>query len=147
MATATWEAEAAESTSRRPLRFGVSCDQGLWTNGFGELVRIRALDLRELTHKVAEVREDSPHAVVVVDIEVMIASDVRAARAAMRELGHESVDTMAYVGTPTGLAGLIMDIYAMGIADGAVLLPVGNGAVLELIRDSVVPELEAVSAA
>jgi hypothetical protein len=111
------------------------------------LVRIRAVDLRDLTHKAAAVREDYPHAVVVVDINVLIAGDARTARAAISDSGCECGDTMTYVGTPGGLSGLIADIYALGIADGAILLPVDSEGVVELIRDVVVPELHMMSAA
>ncbi|WP_234940073.1 hypothetical protein [Mycolicibacterium sp. GESEQ-9] len=105
------------------------------------------MDLRDLTHKAAAARQDCPHAVVVVDINVMIALDVRAARTAMSDSAYESGDTMVYVGTPTGLSGLIADIYALGIADGAILLPADNEGVLDLIHDVVVPELQTMAAA
>ncbi|WP_234796712.1 hypothetical protein [Mycolicibacterium porcinum] len=122
-------------------------DKGLWTNSSDELVRIRAVDLRDLTHKTAAARQDCPHAVIVVDIDVVIALDVRAARTAMSDSAYESGDTMVYVGTPAGLSGLIADIYALGIADGAILRPVHNDGVLDLIHDVVVPELQTMAAA
>lgn len=147
MAIATCGTAGSEGIPRPPLRFGVESDKGLWTNGSDELVRIRAVDLRDLTHKAAAARQDCPHAVVVVDIDVMIARDVRAARTAMSDSAYESGDTMVYVGTPAGLSGLIADIYALGIADGAILLPVDNEGVLDLIHDVVVPELHAMAAA
>lgn len=147
MATATRDMWGFQGASRRPLRFGVASDNGLWTNGSDDWIRIRAVDLRDLTHKAAAAREDHPHAVVVVDIDVLIARDVRTARAAISDSGYEGGDTMAYVGTPAGLSGLIADIYALGIADGAVLLPVDSDGVLDLIRDVVVPELQSMSAA
>ncbi|MBN3511520.1 hypothetical protein JYB55_22065 [Mycolicibacterium septicum] len=147
MAIATCGTAGSEGKSRPPLRFGVESDKGLWTNGSDDLVRIRAVDLRDLTHKAAAARQDCPHAVVVVDINVMIALDVRAARTAMSDSAYESGDTMVYVGTPTGLSGLIADIYALGIADGAILLPADNEGVLDLIHDVVVPELQTMAAA
>ena len=36
-------------------------------------------------------------------------------------------DTVRYVGTPDGLAGLLADIHALGIADGALLQPLLPG--------------------
>ncbi len=147
MATATRDMAGCPGTSRRPLRFGVVSEKGLWTNGSDELVRIRAVDLRDLTHKAAAAREDCPRAVVVVDINVLIAGDARTARAAISDSGCQRGDTMTYVGTPAGLSGLIADIYALGIADGAILLPVDSEGVVELIRDVVVPELQTMSAA
>lgn len=147
MATAAWGTAGFDGTSRRPLCFGVVSDKGLWTNGSGDPTRIRAVDLRDLTHRAAAVRREHPHAVVVVDIDVVIARDARTAREVMSDSGHVAGDTMVYVGTPAGLAGLVADIYALGIADGAVLLPVGGDGVLELIRDVVLPELQTISVA
>ena len=48
--------------------------------------------------------------------------------------------TLLYVGTPAGLAGLIADIHALNIADGAVLIPRAAG-VAELIPEAVLPVL------
>jgi hypothetical protein len=119
----------------------------LWTNGSDDVLRIRAADLRDLAHKAAAAREDAPHAVVVVDIDVLIAQDIRTARAALSDSGYECGDRMVYVGTPAGLAGLVADIHALGIADGAVLVPLGGDGVLQLIRDVVVPELHTLAGA
>jgi len=145
---------AVPSTSRSggapkpPLRFGVESAKGLWINGSDDVLRIRATDLRDLTRKAAAAREDCPHAVVVIDIGVLIARDIRTARAAVRDSGCDLCEGMVYVGTPAGLVGLVADIYALGIADGAVLVPLaGDDDVLELIREVVVPELTALAAA
>jgi len=146
-ATATPDTSGSEGKPRRQLRFGVDSDNSLWTNGSDNVLRIQAVDLRDLANKAAAAREDSPHAVVVVDIDVMIAQDIRTARAALRDSGYECGDRMVYVGTAAGLAGLVADIHALGIADGAVLVPVAGDGVLELIRDVVVPELTAMSGA
>lgn len=147
MAIAACGTAGSEGKPKPHLRFGVESDKGLWTNSSDELVRIRAVDLRDLTHKAAATRQDCPHAVIVVDIDVMIALDVRAARTAMSDSAYESGDTMVYVGTPAGLSGLIADIYALGIADGAILRPVDNEGVLDLIHGVVVPELQTMAAA
>jgi hypothetical protein len=110
----------------------------------GGSVRIRATDLRGVAHQAAAVRDIQPGAVVVVDIDVMIAHDARSARALLADAEWEPSNTLLYVGTPAGLAGLITDIHALGIAgiaDGAVLLPVAKEGVLELIYREVLPEL------
>ncbi|MCV7229988.1 hypothetical protein [Mycolicibacterium komossense] len=116
-----------------PLRIGVDHAP----NG---AIRIRATDLRGVTQRAAAVRADHPDAVVVVDIEAMIARDAQSARSALAQAGWDRGDTLLYVGTPAGLAGLIADIHALAIADGAVLLPVTDAARV-LIFDEVLPEL------
>jgi len=136
-----------DRTSRRRLRFGVVTADGLWTEAPGDLVRIRAVDLRDLAHKTAAIREDAPHVDVVVDIDVMIAADARSARAAMASAGCQGSGTLLYVGTPAGLSGLIADIHAVGIADGAVLVPFDSNGVADLIRDAVLPELRMLASA
>ncbi|CPT92052.1 Uncharacterised protein [Mycobacteroides abscessus] len=133
--------------SRRPLLFGVAYDNRIWTDGHEDLVRIRAVDLRDLARKVAAVRDDAPHAGVVVDIDVIIAADAPTARGLVSDSGYPAGDTLLYVGTPAGLCGLIADIHALGIADGAILVPLDCEGVVELVRDTVVPELRAMAAA
>lgn len=78
---------------------------------------------------------------VVVDIDVMVDVDAATARARVAEAADRpTADTLVYVGTAGGLAGLIIDMHALGICDGAVLRPLvaGFGAA---IRDSVLAEL------
>jgi alkanesulfonate monooxygenase SsuD/methylene tetrahydromethanopterin reductase-like flavin-dependent oxidoreductase (luciferase family) len=103
--------------------------------------RVRAVDLRALRQEGAVVREEQPNAVVVVDIDVVIADDARSARATFARVAGEPGDTLLYVGTPSGLAGLITDIHALGIADGAVLLPMVDEGILDLIYHQVLPSL------
>jgi hypothetical protein len=57
-------------------------------------------------------------------------------------------DTVVYVGTPSGLASLILDIRAADIADGVTVVPAvteGNvrDACVQLLLDEVLPILEA----
>ena len=111
-----------------PLRIGI----GHAPDG---ATRIRAVDLRAVAQRVAAVRAEDPDAVVVVDIDVMIADEAQSARAMLARLGSERGDTLLYVGTPSGLAGLIADIHALGIADGAVLLPATDAARALIYRD------------
>ncbi|MGZ5378254.1 MAG: hypothetical protein ACXWD8_09595 [Mycobacterium sp.] len=60
---------------------------------------------------------------VILDVTVAaVAADFRSAR---REL--ESIDGVRYAGTVDGLAGLIADIEAAGVADGATLVAASPG--------------------
>jgi alkanesulfonate monooxygenase SsuD/methylene tetrahydromethanopterin reductase-like flavin-dependent oxidoreductase (luciferase family) len=121
----------------------VALADGIRWDSDGTVERIRAADLGEIWRKSARLRRERPDVDVVADIDVVIAADARAAWALLDSADGDSADhTMLYVGTPTGLAGLVADIYALGIADGAVLIPQSAGAA-ELIRDTVVPELNA----
>lgn len=130
-------------TQHRPLRLGVALADGIRWNSDGAVERIRAADLGEIWRKSIRVRRARPDVDVVADIDVVIAADARAARALLASTEGDSADrAMLYVGTPAGLAGLVADIYALGIADGAVLIPQAAGTA-ELIRDAVVPALNA----
>jgi hypothetical protein len=55
--------------------------------------------------------------------------------------GAPNHGTLLYVGTATGLAGLVADLYALGMTDGAMLIPLIGEDVPALIRDEVLPEL------
>lgn len=125
----------------RPLLVGIATADRLWLNSPVDPIRVRAADLRSLASRVADIRIDSPDAEIVVDIDVMLAHEAAAARRALAAKGGHDGRTLLYVGTPTGLAGLIADIHALGIADGAVLQPLDDEGVLDLIRDVVLPQL------
>jgi alkanesulfonate monooxygenase SsuD/methylene tetrahydromethanopterin reductase-like flavin-dependent oxidoreductase (luciferase family) len=128
--------------SPSPVRVGIALRSEVWLDSPEDLVRIRAHDLRDAARKTAATREDRPDVDVLVDIEVVIARDARTARAIVRESDvHHAGDTLLYVGTPAGLAGLIADIQALGIAEGAVLIPLAGVGVADLIRLEVLPEL------
>jgi hypothetical protein len=78
-----------------------------------------------------------------VDITIHVAEDAPTARREMAELGGENLDGLVYVGTSRGLAGLISDVVAAGVADGAVLrlaIPDSTGALGRLV-DEVMPKL------
>lgn len=128
---------------RAPLRLGIADGEHVWLETPAELTRVRATDLRHLTRQVAAVRAEHPGHDVVADIHVVIAGEAQAARAALAESGEPTpVDTLLYVGTASGLAGLVADLYALGITDGAMLIPLlGQGAV-DLIRSEVLPQLQ-----
>jgi alkanesulfonate monooxygenase SsuD/methylene tetrahydromethanopterin reductase-like flavin-dependent oxidoreductase (luciferase family) len=128
-------------TQSRRLRLGVALrDRVLWDSDT-TAERIRGVDLSDLARKSASRRRDHPDVDVVADIDVVIAAEARTARAMLSSDAHETCDgTLLYVGTPPGLASLITDIHALGIADGAVLIPRAAG-VADLIRDAVLPLL------
>ena len=128
----------------RPLRIGIATGaQVLWDNGVAAY-RVRGTDLTDIGRKAALLREQHPDAEIVTDIDVVIASEARLAREKLSGARGEERDdqTMLYVGTPSGLAGLIYDIHTLGITDGAVLIPRADG-VGELINTVVLPILHA----
>jgi hypothetical protein len=127
------------------LRVGVAVDDHLRLERPGDVVRVRATDLRGLAQRARTVREERPGLPVLVDIHVMIALDSHSARAAMTRVDPFIGDTLLYVGTPVGLAGLVTDIHALGIADGAVLIPLRSEEVVELIRNQVLPALRSMA--
>ncbi|OSC32266.1 hypothetical protein B8W69_00205 [Mycobacterium vulneris] len=130
-------------TDRAPLRLGIADGQHVWLHTPGDLTRVRASDLRRLAREVAAVRVEYPGRDVVADIHVVIADEAQAARAALAEAGKSPpVDTLFYVGTASGLAGLVADLYALGITDGAMLIPLLGSGVVEFLRREVLPELQ-----
>jgi hypothetical protein len=129
-------------TAKSPLRLGVAYGESVWLNAPGELIRVRAEDLRGLAHRVTAARQQHPGRDVVVDIDVVIAGEARCARAALAKAGGApNHGTLLYVGTATGLAGLVADLYVLGMTDGAMLIPLIGEEVPALIRDEVLPEL------
>lgn len=129
-----------------PLRLGVHDGDALSMDSARAYTRIRATDLRRVAHRAAVARDEHPGVDVVVDIDVMVDDDAAAARARVADNSDgPAADTLVYVGTPVGLAGLIADMHALGICDGVVLRPLlpGFGAA---IRDSVLAELATMAA-
>lgn len=124
------------------------------SDSWREVIRVRAVDLRAAQLGCAAAKAEiaaagrNPDEVdVLVDIEVMIAPDAPTARHRLAELdaaaaGKWQPQTMLYVGTPTGLAGLIADMHAVGIADGVTLLPLSLPDVLGHIAFETAPWLE-----
>ncbi|MFD4183513.1 hypothetical protein [Rhodococcus sp. NPDC058514] len=119
----------------------------------GAVVRIRAHDLREAQQQRDRIRADAaadgrdPDSVtVLLDVEVLLGDDSRSARRELAQLdgdlgGVRVPDSIAYVGTASGLAGLIADISAAGVADGVTLLPLVLPRVLDRVVDEVLPSL------
>jgi hypothetical protein len=148
----------AFDTARRPLRLGIELSS---TQPWIELtahpggidgpvetpIRVQASDLRDAYRKVATARAEVGNEVpTLLDVEVMIAHDSRSARTSLAILDStlrtvRRPASMLYVGTPSGLAGLIADIHTLGIADGVILRPLLLPGVLVHILDEVVPAL------
>lgn len=130
---------------RRPLRLGIATETGVDWIFPADPIRIRGADLRQVAGRAAATRQECPGVEVVIDVEFVVADTERIARDLPRiDCPNTDDQTILYVGTPAGLAGLIADIYAIDIADGAVLIPLipGGG---EVVRESVVPCLETMS--
>jgi alkanesulfonate monooxygenase SsuD/methylene tetrahydromethanopterin reductase-like flavin-dependent oxidoreductase (luciferase family) len=117
----------------------------------GSVVRIHAADLREgqqararARSEVAEAGKDADSVAVFLDIEIHIADDARTARREFAALNAPTVPgSIRYVGTPSGLAGLIADVKAAEVADGVTLIPLGPiDRTLDKVADGVVPWLE-----
>jgi hypothetical protein len=110
-------------------------------------VRVQAVDLRDAYQKVAAVRDEAGRDVpTLLDVEVVIARDSRSARTSLAILDSalhavRRPASLLYVGTPSGLAGLIADIHTLGIADGVILRPLVVPGVLSRILDDVLPSL------
>ncbi len=118
-----------------PARVGISAADGTWADSSGPSVRIRGVDLRDVAHRASAVRAAQPAVDVLVDIDVLVDENAAAARERLRASGITPPrDTLVYIGTPAGLAGLVADIHALGIADGAVLRPLLRDAAEELRR-------------
>ncbi|GGG20485.1 hypothetical protein GCM10007304_37970 [Rhodococcoides trifolii] len=115
-----------------------------------ETVRIQASDLSEaqaqrtrLRQAFAEAGHDVDQLSVVLDVDMHIAVDARTAR---KELGSAvsvpAPRSLLYVGTASGLAGLIADIKAADVADGVNLHPIlDRGDVVVRVVDEVLPWL------
>jgi alkanesulfonate monooxygenase SsuD/methylene tetrahydromethanopterin reductase-like flavin-dependent oxidoreductase (luciferase family) len=110
-------------------------------------LRVQATDLRDARQKVATIRgevgQDVP---ALLDVEVMIARDSRSARTSLAILDSalrtaRRPVSLLYIGTASGLAGLIADIHTLGIADGVILQPLVLPGVLSHILGEVLPAL------
>ena len=100
----------------RPLQLGVVTGTEVAWVAPADPVRVRGADLGEVARRASAARRDHPHSDVVVDIDFVIAHDARSARALTLAGGDEpDRQTLLYVGTPAGLAGLIADIHALNI--------------------------------
>lgn len=116
-----------------------------------ETVHIRADDLAtaqlararlRAAHNDRGHRTDAPS--VVLDVAVHVAHDARTARTELADARVHAPRTVCYIGTPSGLAGLIADIGAAHVADGVTIFPLLDTHRVELERcllDEVLPML------
>lgn len=88
------------------------------TDGGERAVRISAPDLARARRIRAGVGRD---VAVILDVTVAVGADFRSARRALQVATDDA--NVRYVGTVLGLAGLIADIEAAGVADGVTLVP------------------------
>jgi hypothetical protein len=110
------------------------------------VVRIEAPDLRAASRQTAALHAEAAargdEAAVLVDLEVVIDRDMCAARATLAGLTRPPTpNTLRYVGTAAGLAGLIADIHTLQLTDGVTLIPLSELA-LDLILDEALPQLQ-----
>lgn len=128
-------------------------DGGGLPHDHATIVRIQAADMaqahRERARRRAEIQAKGgdPDAIaVLVDIAVLIAPEARTAREELRTLdsmlpGPRPRESLEYIGTPIGLAGLIADLYVVGVVDGVTLLPMSEPAVVDQIVNESLPWL------
>jgi hypothetical protein len=109
------------SGNERGLRlFVADASGGNWselTSGEVTAVRLTAPDLQQARRARGRISDD---VAVILDITVTVAADFRSARDAMPIVDD---DTLHYVGTIDGLAGLVADIFMAGVAEGVTFIP------------------------
>lgn len=142
-------------SNNSPVRLALATP-GAWTEVTDarpteSIVRIHASDLREGQQARARARaeaveagKDADSVAVFLDIEIHVADDARTARREFAALDLPAVpSSIRYVGTPSGLAGLVADVKAAEVADGVTLIAVGpEQRNLDKIARGVVPWLE-----
>ncbi|HXL62199.1 MAG TPA: hypothetical protein VN959_16260, partial [Mycobacterium sp.] len=105
--------------------FVADAPSGDWselTDGDQRTVRIAASDLQQARRARARILARGEDAAVILDITVAVAGDFRSARSV---LNHS--ESVHYVGTVDGLAGLVSDIGRAGVADGVTLISASPG--------------------
>jgi hypothetical protein len=114
-----------------------------------DVVRITAADLRAAQRTTASIHADalknSTDVAVFVDLDAMVADDARTALNQMNR--HDALtggpthpDSLRYIGTPDGLAGLIDDIFRTRVADGVTVRPLSLATLDEFV-DTTLPAL------
>ncbi|BBY86342.1 hypothetical protein MTOK_21240 [Mycolicibacterium tokaiense] len=91
----------------------------VWTEltaGTAPAVRFNAPDLQQ-----AQRMRRGLASAAILDVTVVVDADFRAAQQQLSSAGVDN--TLSYGGTLDGLAGLLVDIYLAGVADGVTLIP------------------------
>ncbi|WP_020112944.1 hypothetical protein [Rhodococcus sp. 114MFTsu3.1] len=125
----------------------------VWLTGSppAKTVFIRADDLGQAQSMRTRIRrelgtegEDAASFAVVLELETHIADDARTARKELASSSTGATKTVRYVGTSSGLAGLVADIEAASVADAVLIIPIVSSrrqAVCNRISAEVVPLL------
>ncbi|GGC52917.1 hypothetical protein IEU95_10350 [Hoyosella rhizosphaerae] len=118
----------APQARRDPLESPLQTPSGEWVLLTGShrgerLIRLRARDLGEARQRYEGIKLGDPRAVVLLDIYGYSADSWRQAFDAYRQINPQwkpggVFDTITYVGSHSGLVGLIEDVHAAGVADG-----------------------------
>lgn len=112
-----------------PRIFAADTSGANWTevtDGDTDVVRFSAPDLKRAQRTRADLRGDGP-VDAVLDVRVAVAADFRSACRVMASAARGDTEaTLRYAGTLDGLAGLVGDIAAAGVADGVTLIPVSD---------------------
>lgn len=107
----------------------------VWASHVSTIIRIQATDLRDAQRQTTQIRlaeerqgRDPAAAIVLLDVEAVIDHSNRSAFDTLGQLEHASAGrrvsgSVLYVGTASGLAGMITDIYAADVANGVTLMP------------------------
>ena len=137
MSTDCGHATDIDLGAKPPVWVGVDDGRSVRLDRTGLVTRVRAADLRSLSHAASVARQQDPERSVLADVEVVVADDARTAREVLTAAGGPAErGVLRYVGTLAGLAGLISDMYVLGLADGVVLIPlVHNTTPDRLLRD------------
>ena len=124
----------------------------VWLTGSpqAKTVFIRADDLGQAQSMRTRIRRElgiegeATSVAVVLELETHIADDARTARKELASSSTGATKTVRYVGTSSGLAGLVADIEAASVADAVLIIPVVSSrrqAVCNRISAEVVPLL------
>lgn len=107
--------------------------------------RIRAVDLQMATAAYNEARIDGSGDTVLLDVEIVLATTAREARIAFSKLAlapRGAQSNFLYIGTASGLAGLVADIGAARVADGVTLIPLDDPVTVRLLASDAIPLME-----
>ncbi|WP_280833015.1 hypothetical protein [Mycolicibacterium frederiksbergense] len=118
-------------------------DAGDWTeltDGQQPTARVSAPDLAQARRIRSGLKSEDDAVSVILDVTVAVAGDYRSANRGLTVAGAAA--GVRHIGTVDGLAGLIADIEAAGVADGVTLLPATPGPDLRALGGDVLRRLE-----